>query len=159
MQSPDTPVCYGGPRELIRVRLAYLESLESFDGFSLKAARCLEPGELWGDNQATRIETSRPHHHVVGGLLVCAALRDPRVTATISRILAASQLAGLLGRPHCPVGLGAGMSLPEKIDFAAEEARILEIWKRIDAFKTSLRLVGGVGRRAQLFLRHILSLF
>lgn len=30
--------------------------------------------------------------------------------------------------------------LPERIDFAAEERKVLELWERIDAFKRSLEL-------------------
>ena len=30
--------------------------------------------------------------------------------------------------------------IPEKLDFAAEEAKTLEFWKNIDAFKTSLEI-------------------
>jgi isoleucyl-tRNA synthetase len=35
------------------------------------------------------------------------------------------------------------MSLPEKIDFPAEEEKVLALWARLDAFKTSLKLSEG----------------
>lgn len=36
--------------------------------------------------------------------------------------------------------------VPENIDFAQEEGKILEYWKQIDAFKTSLKLSKGKPR-------------
>lgn len=33
--------------------------------------------------------------------------------------------------------------VPENIDFAKEEEKILQYWKEIDAFKTSLKLSKG----------------
>jgi isoleucyl-tRNA synthetase len=36
--------------------------------------------------------------------------------------------------------------VPESIDFAQEEGKILEYWKKIDAFKTSLKLSKGKPR-------------
>jgi hypothetical protein len=36
--------------------------------------------------------------------------------------------------------------VPESIDFSQEEGKILEYWKKIDAFKTSLKLSKGKPR-------------
>ena len=37
-------------------------------------------------------------------------------------------------------------TVPENIDFVKEEEKILELWKSIDAFKTSLKLSKGKPR-------------
>jgi isoleucyl-tRNA synthetase len=34
-------------------------------------------------------------------------------------------------------------TLPEKINFSAEEQRVLELWQRLDAFKRSMELTKG----------------
>ena len=34
-------------------------------------------------------------------------------------------------------------SLPERVDFPAQEEEILALWERLDAFKTSLELSRG----------------
>lgn len=36
--------------------------------------------------------------------------------------------------------------VPENIDFPQEEVKILEYWKKIDAFNTSLKLTKGKPR-------------
>ena len=44
--------------------------------------------------------------------------------------------------------------VPENIDFAQEEGNILEYWKKIDAFKTSLKLSKGKPRYVIIFSSH-----